>query len=226
MEVELKYLCTEETADKILGEAASSCEKLSFKAMKALYLDTADDAVRDAKLTYRVRQEGEKFFATVKYGGSKGSGGALHKRNEINIEVDEEFYEQPRIDIFEEHDIYKLLDKAVGGQYSDNMGVMRPIKKLQPKIIMDFMRTECDIHIGEGGNTVAILSYDKGEIKAGGKTEPISEIEVELVSGDEKTLVEFGDELQKKYPLKSGFKSKYSRGLKLIMPKKLQKDKK
>lgn len=220
MEIELKYLCSDETANRIFGEEARGCEKLSFKAMKAFYLDTADGAVRDAKLTYRVRQEGEKYFATVKYGGDRVSNGALHKRNEINIEVDEEFFDMPRIDIFEDYDIYKLLDKAVGGQYSDDMGLMRPIKKLQPKIIMDFMRTECDINIDESGKTAVTVSYDEGEIKAGDKSVPISELEIELLRGEESELLGFGAYLQEKYSLKDGLKSKYARGLKLILPKK------
>lgn len=226
MEIELKYLCSKKTADSIFETEVGSCERLSFKTMKALYLDTAEEAIRDAKLTYRIRQEGGKYFATVKYGSSKPTGGALHKRNEINIEVDEDFFDMPRIDIFEDCDIYKLLDKAVGGQYSDDMGVMRPIKKLQPKITMDFMRTECEVVIGEDGRTAAIISYDEGEISASGKSESISELEIELISGSEDDLIDFGRRLQEKYSLSAGIKSKYARGLKLIQPKKDKKIKK
>ena len=226
MEIELKYLCDYDTAKKILESETGDNEASVTKRMTAFYLDTADEAIRDAKIAYRVRREGDDYLATVKYGGNKTSDSALHMRREVNVSVSEEFFAEPRIDVFEDYNIYKLLDKAVGGQYSDNMGVMRPVKKLMPVISMYFVRTEHEIKLGESGKTTVIISYDEGRIIAGGKNEAISELEIELISGSKEDLVSFGAYLQGKYPLTEGLKSKYARGLKLIQPPKDKKSQK
>ena len=55
-----------------------------------------------------------------------------------------------------------------------------------------------------------LLSFDDGVF---GENTPITEIELELVSGSEEELVTFGNALAKKYALKPETRSKYSRAL-------------
>ena len=125
-----------------------------------------------------------------------------------------DFKEKPGIDVLEEIPVYKEMDKAVGGQYSDLMGVMLPLKKLVPVIEMKFTRREMDVPFaGEG---VAVVSYDSGIISAGGREEPISEVEIELKEGSEADFISFSEEIAGKYGFEPGLKSKYSRGIRLL----------
>ena len=63
---------------------------------------------------------------------------------------------------------------------------------------------------------VDVLSFDEGEIRTAGGTAPISEVEVELYSGDQDDMIALGKELAAKYNLTPGNKSKYQRGLELL----------
>ena len=216
MEIELKYSATPEQGRTIFGDiVGNSGRTVRQIPMEALYYDTWDKSLRDKRLTYRIRKEGDEYVLTIKYGrGSDKAKSGLHKREEINIPVNADFLKKPGIDVLEDTPIYKEFDKAVGGQYSDDLGVMLPVKKLLPEIKMVYTRLEVDVDLEEGGT--AILSYDLGKIEAGGKETPISEVEIELSEGSEEELTAFGQKIIDKYGLEPLNKSKYARGLKLL----------
>ena len=219
MEIELKYSVSHEEGEKILRDMeAEYGSELKSIPMEALYYDTEDMAFREKRLTYRIRREGENNILTIKYGrGSDKAKGGMHRREEINVPVPADFIEKPGIDVLDDTPVYKEFDKAVGGQYSDDLGVMLPLKPLIPVISMSFLRKELMVGLDDGGK--AILSYDEGSIVAGNKKTPISEVEVELYEGNEEELARFGEELVKKYGIEPLNKSKYARGLKLLEDK-------
>lgn len=216
MEIELKYSASHETGEKIIRDMAlGSGAEVRQIPMEAVYYDTEDRAFRERRLTYRIRREDSENLLTIKYGrGSDKGNSGLHKRKEINIPIPADFIEKPGIDVLEDTPVYKEFDKAVGGQYSDDLGVMLPLKPLVPVMKMEFLRKELTADIGEGGR--AVLSYDEGKIIAGDKETAISEVEVELYEGNEENLTAFGKKIAEKYGLEPLNKSKYARGLKLL----------
>lgn len=215
MEIELKYAASPEQGKAILKDlSGGSNDKIREIPMEALYYDTKDRSLRDKRLTYRIRKEGESYVLTIKYGrGSDKATSGLHRREEYNVPVSAEFLEKPGIDVLEDTPVYKEYDKAVGGQYSDDLGVMLPVKPLIPEIKMIYTRWEMDVSIGNG---TAILSYDEGYIEAGMGRTPISEVEIELSEGSEEELTAFGQKILEKYGLEPLNKSKFARGLKLL----------
>lgn len=219
MEIELKYSASAEQAEKILEDMMSeSGSEIKSIPMEAVYFDTEDRALRERRLTYRIRREGKDSILTIKYGkGSDKGKSGMHKREEINISVPSDFIEKPGIDVLDDTPVYKEFDKAVGGQYSDDLGIMLPLKPLVPVMTMTFLRKELMVSLPDGGR--AILSYDEGEIAAGSGKTPISEIEAELFEGNEEELAEFGEKLAQKYGIEPLNKSKYARGLKLLEDK-------
>lgn len=218
MEIELKFASTEEQGNELLEDLKREYGMdIRDIPMKAVYYDTRGRALRENRLTYRIRQEGDEHYLTIKYGkGSDKGKNGLHKREEINIRVSEDFIEKPGIDVLDDTPVYKEFDRAVGGQYSDDLGVMLPLDPLVPVIRMDFLRRELTVPIGPEGRSSAVVSYDLGNISAGSKTELISEVEAELFEGFEEDLTEFGQKISQKYGLEPLNKSKYARGLKLL----------
>lgn len=217
MEIEFKYQATLEQGSELLKDLSQRFgQEIKIIPMDAVYYDTEDRALNDIHVVYRIRTEGDQNVLTVKYGrGSDKTTKGLYRRQEDNIPVGPDFKEKPGIDVLEEIPVYKEMDKAVGGQYSDLMGVMLPLKKLLPQMEMQFTRRELDVPIsGEG--SVATVSYDSGIISAGGREEAISEVEIELKEGSEADLIKFSEEIAKKYGLTPGLKSKYARGIKLL----------
>ncbi len=56
--------------------------------MHAVYFDTEDRRLYREGMAFRVRKEGNKLVATLKWNGTSEDG--MHKREEINVPVDDE----------------------------------------------------------------------------------------------------------------------------------------
>lgn len=204
MEIELKFLIEEEfTKDRILQD--DHLRKMTDEAeievipMRALYYDTENQDLRNRGFAFRVRYENGLPVATMKWGGSSEDG--LHRRGELNVTVDEEFAKNPDMHIFKGSEIYADLEDMVEDS------------KLVPVIEMKFVRKQ--IHV-DTGRSISVVSCDEGEIITIKGNAPISELEVELYSGDQDDMIALGTELATKYNLKAEDKSKYQRGLELL----------
>lgn len=204
MEIELKYLVKDEfVRDKILSDAhlEAMMKEGSYEEieMRATYLDTEELDFLKEKIAFRIRMENGRPVATLKWGG--GSEGALHARGELNVMVDEEFIKDPNVDIFKGSEIYDRLKEM-----SKN------------KCLIGLMTTDCirkQIMV-DTGKSISVISLDVGEIITDMGAAPISELEVELYSGDEKDMIALGEELAAKYNLEPGIKSKFRVGLELM----------
>ena len=132
MEIELKYLFDTDARDgEDAGTKQASVEKMKNEIfadeeiqrfmdagseevipMDAIYLDTADGALRKKGIAFRVRQEGSQPVATLKWGGKQEAG--LHVRGELNVSVGEDFVKAPSLAIFQGSEIYEELAGIVG----------------------------------------------------------------------------------------------------------------
>lgn len=208
MEIELKFLVEEQIArEKILGDKhlAEIMDKGSEEEieMRAVYFDTENLDLCKSEFAFRVRRENEHPVATLKWGG-KVEGG-LHMRGELNVPVSDEFAENPSLDIFKGSEIYEdIIDAAAG-------------KPLKPLLEANCVRKQIRV---DTGKSISVVSLDVGEIVTAKGTAPISELEVELYSGDEADMIALGQELATKYNLKEGAKSKFQVGLELLGYKK------
>ena len=204
MEIELKFLVEEElTRERILQDdhlrKLAGEEALEVIPMKAVYYDTEEKDLLKKMYAFRVRYEDVRPVATMKWGGGVEEG--LHQRGELNVTVNEVFSECPNVDIFKGSEIYEEIAEAVGE------------KPLIPVMEMNFVRKQ--MHV-DTGKSISVVSFDEGEIRTAGGTAPISEVEVELYSGDQDDMIALGKELAAKYNLTPGNKSKYQRGLELL----------
>jgi len=201
MEIELKYrINTPELADEIWKdklffhlEEEGSREERSFAAK---YFDTADGDLKKEEMAYRVRKEGDRWVAALKWKGH--SEGALHVREEINVPVADSM---PDPEVFRESEIGGHLLEVVGG------------KPLACLLETNFQRRSFRIDTGKG---IFELSVDQGKIITPYGDEIISEVEIELFSGETEELERLGEILREKYGLEKEDRSKYARGIDLI----------
>jgi inorganic triphosphatase YgiF len=205
MEIELKYSIPDDlTADRIWEDAQLlSWEEEDTRekvAMKAAYFDTDDMVLSHHDIAFRIRKEGTRIVASLKWGGK--TEGALFQRQEINVPVDDEAcFMMPSPQLFKESDIGKQIIDLIAG------------RRLNCIVEMSFMRRRFRI---DKDDTIIEVSIDNGEIITDRGTEPISEIEFELFSGEQDVLTKLGGELAEKYQLSPGLSSKYKRGLTLL----------
>lgn len=201
MEIELKYKIPAEVIaediwkDKIFSdmEEAGSREEL---CLDAKYFDTEDCVLAKNEIAYRIRREGERIVAALKWKGH--SDGALHVREEINIPV-----------MSDEADISVFNESGIGREIMDILEGKQVRCFLETK----FHRRRFRIDTGTG---IFELSVDTGRIVTEYGEEPISEVEIELFSGEKEELLELGERLQNKYQLETEEVSKYARGIEII----------
>ena len=204
MEIELKYYLNDEIAkerifnDKHLTEIKDPDFDETIE-MKAVYMDTAQKDLMKKEMAFRVRKEGERLVATLKWGGSAKEG--LHVRGELNVPVDEQFLQSPSVDVFKGSEIYEEIKVAAGD------------KPLQNVMEMDFTRKQIRV---DTGKSISVISLDEGWIRTIVGNAPISELEIEFYSGDQDDMIALGLELAVKYNLQPSDKSKYQRGLELL----------
>jgi triphosphatase len=158
------------------------------------YYDTPDLALKRRGVSLRIREQGGRFIQTVKTGDP--SSGDVLTRGEWEDELAES-RPDPGASQSGEH----LPDGIAGA--------------LQPVFATDVMRTTVAIEPAPATRIEAAI--DQGEIRAagGGGTEPISEIELELKSGDAAALYDVALHLLDVASIRIEPRSKSERGYQL-----------
>ena len=148
------------------------------------------------------------MVATCKWGGNQRralkGGEALHARPELNVPVaDESWFIAPPADLFG--------DGEIGGRIVELLGE-EPLKSLlETRFLRRLVKIRCDA--GKTGEVmICEAAVDTGVIVAGDRSEPICELELELLEGDSAQLVQLGTEMEARYGLAAGGKSKFARG--------------
>ncbi len=159
------------------------------------YFDTADQDLRAAGLTLRVRRKGETFVQTVK----SGEGGVgLFDRAEWEVAV---AGETPDREAFADTPVRAVLEAAG-----------KPA--LVPLFSTVVMRAEHPIEYG-ASRILATLDAGRVETPASGDT-TLSELELELESGSAGDLFALAQALAETVPLRLGARSKSERGYALL----------
>ncbi|MCI2062018.1 MAG: CYTH domain-containing protein [Eubacteriaceae bacterium] len=207
MEIELKYaLENNSKADRIWNDSALALlskgtdDERRTEMFESTYYDTADHVLLRNDIAYRVRKEDSRAVASLKWNGK--SEGPLHIREELNASLGEWNDDiRPDPHIFSQSEIGAELLSLIGGS------------ELIPLMKVNFRRR---MFRADTGNSLLEFSLDEGEILTENGSMPISELEIELFSGEKDALEDLGMKLQKKYDLKPEKDSKFARGLMLM----------
>ena len=206
MEIEMKYAVPDKKiADEIWDnpkiDSVSDLLSAESVKMKAVYFDTENWDLREKGMALRVRLEGDRRFATLKWGGRAYESG-LHQRNEINIPVtDDNYFIQFDPKIFDVCEEGKILSETVGEKALVNILEMRFIRRRKR---LTYKNSVMELSLDNG-----TIITDKGEV-------PISEMEIELFSGKKEHIKKIGSELAESYKLTPKKTSKFSDGMALI----------
>lgn len=204
MEIEMKYaIADKEVADAIwedelleeIGDPASR----EAVYMKSAYFDTDAGILLKNDVAFRVRMEGNKIVASLKWNGSSSAG--LHKREEVNVPVDDPAcFLEPSAEIFKESEQGRAMLELIGNE------------RLHSILEMNYIRRRLRVDYGK---SIMELAIDTGEILTNEGELPICELEIELFTGEQEDVTALGDILREKYGLIPLDTSKYARGLKL-----------
>ncbi len=161
------------------------------------YYDTDDHELRDRGVSLRLRQDDGHFTQTIKSAGS--SLGGLHKRNEWNVMVS-----GPELDPV----------RLPETEWTPWLTSLWRQQKLQTIFSTDFERRARELRHDSG--TVIELALDHGAVHANEEHDLISEIELELLSGDPAPMFELARQLASHHPLHPDSRNKAERGYRLL----------
>ena len=201
-EIELKYLILgQEIAEKISHLLHHENIAFSYqeKYLANCYYDTANLALRKLDMGLRTRTSDNKTEQTIKTAGVVIGG--LHQRPEYNVDIESAF---PELGLFPEE------------IWPDEKEVEWLQSQLIPLFNTNFTRKTWTITFDDA---VLELAFDQGEITSKGRDLAISELEVELVSGNKTALFKFAPLLFKTCSLRAGTQSKAARGYRLFSNK-------
>lgn len=207
MEIELKLLIRPQDA-AILREhpllqqyAAGPARELH---MADTYFDTARHQLREAGAGLRVRRVGDEFIQTLKAGGDASVG--LHRRYEWESRV---AGEQPDLAALRE-----MVDRKA--PWSKLLRASSIASSLAPVFQSKVTRTVWDLRLPDGDRIEFAL--DLGKLECGDETVPVSEMELELVSGNAIHLFDLALALHERIPMRIGTLSKAEQGYALCRP--------
>jgi inorganic triphosphatase YgiF len=196
VEIELKLLLSPEDLRLALRHAAVAALRAGrgrTDRLVSVYYDTPDAALVRSGVAFRVREIRGRWVQTVKGNGRSAAG--LHEREELEWRLPGEAPDPGRLagTPFEE----LFSSAAVSG-------------RLVPVFRTEFERVARPLAWPDG--TRAELALDHGSILTGARSEPLSELELELRSGEATRLFELAQALAADLPLRLGHASKAERG--------------
>ncbi|MDB5688313.1 MAG: inorganic triphosphatase [Sphingomonas bacterium] len=193
MEVEFKLEASPADLDQLAASPLLAGVTLSRKQQVSTYFDAPGLPLRAAGLSLRVRQAGGSFVQTVKAEGAATAG--LFARPEWECEIGGE---QP------------VVDEAAGP-----LTTLLPATTLQalaPAFVVTVTRRTGLLQY-HGASIELVL--DVGEVSAGGRTDPVAELELELKSGPAEALFSLARAMNAVVPLRLGVLAKSERGYRL-----------
>jgi inorganic triphosphatase YgiF len=194
-EIELKLALSPEAARALAREpllTAATVKGPHTQRYYGVYYDTPEHALARAGVALRVRKQGRRWVQTVKAEGRVEGG--LHERPEYEAAAPEG-----------QLNLTALATTPVAALFS----VPDVAPHLAPLFVTDVRRTLRLLKTDQAEIEVAL---DRGELKAGERTEPICEVELELKSGAVDALYELALALQDKIRLRTENRSKAERG--------------
>ncbi|MEW5903206.1 MAG: CHAD domain-containing protein [Pseudomonadota bacterium] len=169
-----------------------SSGRAQVKKLYSIYYDTQDLALQRHACALRLRRVGKQWLQTLKGGGQVSAG--LHQRNEWEMPV-----------VAQRLDLAAL--EAAGGRLPPGVH-----HHLQPVFVTAFTRS---VRLLSFEGAQIELCLDSGEVSAGKGVHPISELELELISGPAQSLFKLALHLMDIVPLRVEHTSKAEYGYRL-----------
>jgi triphosphatase len=195
VEVELKFLIDPRDHEALARCAVLAGVKPERVPIHTTYFDTADGELAARGLALRLRRAGERWIEGLKAGES-GTGG-LHARREWEHERAD-----PGIDLalYAQTPLAGLHDAA------------RLHERLAPVFRVVMTRTAWRV---DGDGSRLEVALDVGEVQARGRSEPVSEVEIECVEGEPGAVFDLAARMLGEVRLRPSAVSKAQRGWRL-----------
>lgn len=187
LEQEIKLYSSEQDLHRIIPEVSADAVT---NHLQAIYFDTADHQLAKMQAAIRVRSENGEWVQTFK---------AMAPDGFSNIELNHPVSGPDlNLDLYQDHESNQILSNLTEPLQAMYRTDIRRLVSLQPY-----------------GDSTIEIAIDRGVISAGNLQVPVSEVELELKSGNLADLLALSKEWIGKYSLKLDFRNKAQRGSRL-----------
>ena len=195
IEIELKLQLSPKTAKKLASHPLLA--KIQPQKLRLLntYFDTPKLDLHARRIAVRFRNKGWQWLLTVK--SAEPASGGLAVRSEWETEATPGQFDFSQVDVDE---LREFLENSSS--------------ELEPIFTTDFRRQIWQVPFGE---SLIELALDRGSIESRGKSAPICEIELELLSGKVEDIFGLTRKLQDQLALHPAIASKAERGYNLYL---------
>jgi inorganic triphosphatase YgiF len=196
-EIELKLELDPKAQDAIKHAGTASgftASKAVTKTLRSIYFDTPDQTLRKSKISLRIRKSGRNWIQTAKLG--TGVMGGLSSPIEAEHPVKGRAL-----------DFSVIEDPSVRGRLHELIGdapLNECFETVMKRTTRELIRKTDSAHIE--------LAFDTGNILAGGGSQPLVELEMELKAGPSLAVFETAKALLKDVPFRFSPYSKAERG--------------
>ena len=194
VEREIKFSLTPEAARRVARQVRAA-GRWRRRMVSNVYYDTANQRLRRAGVALRFRRDGARHLQTLKAETSGAAGFSARAEWEMPAP-------RGRLDVgaFPREEILA----ATG------LDLARLAPQLRPRFETRFARCSAAVRVDSA--TRAEVCVDRGYVAAGKRREPISELEIELKSGETAALLRYAGAIAKPLGLALEFESKAERG--------------
>lgn len=197
-EIELKLEVSPEDLDRLDSNLLNDlvgATRPTTKTIASVYFDTRKQRLRRHGLTLRVRKTGRKHLQTIKQNGVAGSPNLSRGEWETQIAGTEP-------DLAAAHET--PLSPVLGKSGRDALQAM-----FETRVRRSVVRLR-------SGKSEIELALDRGEIEAGDRKAPVSELELELKRGEPAELFRLARSIAERVPVRLALRSKSERGYDLL----------
>lgn len=205
IEAELKLAGTPDQISAIAaGDTlrAATATPAKRQRLDSVYYDTPDRRLSARGVSFRVRAKNGKFEQTVK---TEGEGTTLTRRGEWTVPLDGA---QPDPALFTQAEVRSLLGLILPGE-------LQPIVASRIDRTVIIAETDPEGTPQPGGAVRIEVAVDGGRLETLDRSEPVAEIELELMSGPASGLFGLARRLNRESPLLPLVDSKAARGFRL-----------
>jgi len=193
-ELEVKFLVPPAARAGIAAELARGSAARARIQLTALYLDTPDRRLAQAGMAWRLRREGRRWIQTLK----AGSTNALERFEHEAIRPG------PTADA-DEHAGTRPGDRLITTLRRARADGVEPVERFRTEVRRKVRRIRTR-------GAVVEVAFDEGRVVSAGASQPIREIEFELVSGSPMAMLCLAERWRKRFALVYDPRSKAERG--------------
>lgn len=199
LELEVKLLAAPEVLRRVLESSLIRRQAIKPAVTQSLvntYYDTPAHWFMRNDLTLRVRWDGERWIQGLKL-RIEAKGGVFRR-----LEWEQQIPSATPV-----------ADVIAGGP--NGLAVTNEIAAAMPVFETRFTRVNELLEPQDSDGAQIAVAFDEGVIVAGTRSEPIAELELELISGSETALTRLAGALAETFNLRPGHASKAQRGYRL-----------